>query len=118
MPVSVVGILSTSTQTRGDQTIVTGTGEIDLATAPQLRQTLTGLIDRGRHRLVLDLFDVTFCDSTGLGVMVDAYKRIQTRYYGGHLRIVCGHPVLRILELTGLKYVFAVHSQLASACDD
>ena len=60
----------------GTTAIVAVSGELDLASVPQLRSCLTDLIGRGEHRMVVDLSGVTFCDSTALGVFVGAHRRV------------------------------------------
>lgn len=76
-------------------------GDIDLTTAPRLRERVIGVIVGGQPRVVLDLQQVHFIDSTGLGVVVGLLKR--TRSNGGDLRLVSTRASLRqVLELTAL----------------
>lgn len=76
-------------------------GELDIATAPKLREQLLAAISAHGPRLVLDLGDVGFLDSTGLGVIVGVLKRART--LGGDLRLVCPtSSVRRVFEITAL----------------
>ncbi len=98
----------------GGSTVVEAAGELDVYTAPRLRELLLAVQAEGRHRLVVDLEAVTFIDSTGLGVLVGALGR--ARDAGGDLALACAHErVLRPLRLTGLTEVFAVHSSVEAA---
>jgi anti-sigma B factor antagonist len=82
-------------------TVVSVYGEVDVATAPDLRERLIELINEGHHRLVLDLEGVDFLDSTGLGTIIGALKRART--HGGDLRLVCTETrITRLFEITGL----------------
>ena len=76
-------------------------GDVDVATAPRVREQLINLLtDRGPF-LVVDLDGVGFLDSTGLGVVVGVLKR--ARSLGGDLRLVCTQPsVRRVFEITAL----------------
>lgn len=89
-------------------------GEIDVYTSPKLRERLVALVTGGVHQLVLDLDDVEFIDSTGLGVLVGILKRIRSR--NGSLSLVCGREaILRVFKITGLEKVFDIHPSVESA---
>lgn len=92
----------------GKLAVVTPSGELDLATSPALRDALGAACDAGAVTVVLDLALVTFLDSTTLGVLVGANKRLRAQ--GGTLIAVnvAGEP-LKIMELTGLASAFEVH---------
>ena len=93
--------------------IVAVSGEIDVATAPQLQESLHALIAQGRTTLVLDLLAVTFLDSTALGVLVGALKRC--REQGGDLQLVVSDPrIVKIFEITGLTTVFPIVDSLSA----
>jgi anti-sigma B factor antagonist len=96
------------------RTVVQVVGEIDVYTAPQLRERLDAEIDAGRYDLVVDLSGVTFMDSTGLGVLVGRLKQI--RLNDGSMRLVCAHDrVLKVFVITGLDKVFAIYPTVGEA---
>ena len=96
------------------RTVVQVVGEIDVYTAPQLREQLDAEIDAGRYDLVVDLSGVTFMDSTGLGVLVGRLKQI--RLNDGSMRLVCAHDrVLKVFVITGLDKVFAIYPTVGEA---
>ena len=100
--------------TRGDWSVVAVGGEIDVATAPRLREQLITLVNDGRHHIVVDLEHVDFIDSTGLGVLISGLKRV--RMHDGRFALVCTEPrVLKVFEITGLLAVFAVHDSVDEA---
>jgi anti-sigma B factor antagonist len=87
---------------------VTLRGEVDLHSAPVLREHLRAAVDQGEARVIVHLDGVRFIDSTGLGILVGAHKA--QRAAGHSLELVCSRPrLLRILELTGLHRVLTVH---------
>lgn len=94
--------------------VVSAVGEIDVATAPPLRDRLQALTSSGRSTVVVDLLGVTFLDSTALGVLVGALKRC--RESGGDLPLVITEPrILKVFEITGLTDVFPIHGTVDEA---
>jgi anti-sigma B factor antagonist len=89
------------------RSVVALTGELDLATAPELRERLGLLSEEGENEVTLDLTDLDFVDSTGLSVFVMAFNRAQA---GGGSLIIRNpsSPVMRIFEITGLTSVFTI----------
>jgi anti-sigma B factor antagonist len=89
-----------------DYVVVLG-GEVDLYTAPELKQELHRLVGEGARRLVIDMSDTTFIDSTTLGVLLSVVKRVRPE--GGAVVLVCpDRNVKRIFEITLLDRVFAI----------
>ena len=100
--------------TRGHERVVRVGGELDLAVAPELRDTLHRMIEEGERQLVLDLSDATFIDSTTIGTLLSALKR--ARAEEGSLEIVCTNEnVLKTFEFAGLDQMFRFHSSLDDA---
>lgn len=99
--------LSLQTGTVADRTILRVTGEIDVYTAPKLRQRLVQLVEDGARHLVVDLSGVEFLDSTGLGVLVGGLKRM--RALSGSFALVCDQErILKIFRITGLDRIFTI----------
>ena len=83
-------------------------GEVDLSTAPALKQALLETIEGGARRGLVDLSHATFIDSTTLGVLMGAVKRL--RPAGGELAIACNDPNIRkIFEITLLDRIFEIY---------
>ena len=98
----------------GPRTVVTASGELDVATAPELRGYLHQLVDAGAATLVVDLTDVGFLDSTTLGVLISVHKRLAEA--DGVVELVVPHArLLRIFQITGLDRVFTIHGSLSEA---
>ena len=106
----------TSAYLGGGVYVVTVAGELDIATAPGLRDELGRTLGEGGREVVVDLLGVPFLDSVSLGLLVETSKRVAER--GGALRIVCDdRRIVRIIEITGLDRVLRCHSTLRDALD-
>ncbi len=89
-------------------------GEIDVYTAPRLRELLMDLVNKNIYQIVVNMEKVEFLDSTGLGVLVGGLKRVRT--YQGSVDIVCTQErVLKIFRITGLTKVFDIHDTVGQA---
>jgi anti-sigma B factor antagonist len=98
----------------GDCAVLQVAGEIDVYTAPMLREQIRELGAKGAVHLITDLGQVSFLDSTGLGALVGALKRL--REAGGSLTLVIIAPrILRLFQITGLTKVLAIHPSVAEA---
>ena len=98
----------------GPYTVLAVKGEVDVYTAPRLREKLVELVSQGKHQIVVDLEAVEFLDSTGLGVLVGGLKRL--RSHDGDLSLVCTHSrILKVFEITGLTKVFSIHESVEAA---
>lgn len=94
--------------------VIEVSGEIDVYTAPRLRETLASLVEGGKYRLIIDMDGVEFLDSTGLGVLVGGLKRVRAR--DGGIDLVCTQSrILRIFRITGLSRVFSIFDSLDEA---
>lgn len=100
-----------------DAVLVVAGGEIDLYAAPQLRQRIVGHIDSGKRRLIVDLSEVTFIDSTAIGVLVGAVMRLREHEHGT-MTVVCAEEnkrVLRIFDIAGVENLIELHGSRAEA---
>lgn len=105
--------LSINTEARDETTVVHVGGDLDVYTAPRLKETLEATMTEGR-RLVLDLSEVQFIDSTALGVLVGALQLSQSN--DGDFRLVVGDPfLLKIFHITGFEGMFSIYPQLEDA---
>ena len=106
--------LTLATREVGDATVVAVGGEIDVYTAPRLRDKITELVGDGVYHLIIDMEGVEFLDSTGLGVLVGGLKKV--RAHDGSLQLICTQErLLKIFRITGLTKVFDIHPDVASA---
>ena len=88
--------------------VVNVQGEIDIYTAPRLRELLIDLVSKNNYQFVVSLEKVGFLDSTGLGVLVGGLDRV--RAHDGSLDLVCTQErILKIFRITGLTEVFGIY---------
>jgi anti-sigma B factor antagonist len=92
-------------------------GDLDLYVSGDLRQQIFSAVADGVERLVVDLLDVSFIDSTALGVLADAAKRLRAN--AGSLAIVCrDRNILKVLEITGLSRLFRIYDSIPEAISE
>ena len=96
--------------------VIAARGEIDLFTAPELKQVITEVIENGERRVAIDLSEVSFLDSTALGVLIGAVKRLRSR--GGALAVVnTDSSIAKTFEITGLDQIFTIVASRAEALE-
>lgn len=106
--------LGLDVRTVDSHSVVDVKGEIDVYTAPKLREKLIELVSDGSYNVVVNLEGVDFLDSTGLGVLVGALKRVKA--HDGSLSLVCTQDkILKIFKITGLTKVFPIHDSVEDA---
>ncbi|MGW7817240.1 STAS domain-containing protein [Streptomyces puniciscabiei] len=108
---------------QGEWAVLRVSGELDLMTSPVLRQRVHDVVAEGHHSLVVDLSDVFFCDSSGVGVLVAARRLI--RSCQGRLRLILpdrgaddGSHVNRVLGALGVRRLFDVRPDVEAATTD
>lgn len=103
--------MTVSAEHRGQDVVLTATGELDAATMPKLRRLIRlALVDHPR-RLVLDLTELRFISSSGLGLLATTHREAAP----AQLRVVAGAVVRRILALSDLLEFLTVHASLEEA---
>ena len=109
-------LLEIAVEDRGGWRVVTGTGQLDVATAPELRQKLVEAQYGGQAHVLVDLDGIEFIDSMGLGVLIGGLKRART--HQRQFVVACSQPrILRVLELTGLDDVLRVVPEPGAVLD-
>lgn len=94
--------------------VIAAAGEIDIFTAPELKRAVGNAIDGGARAIVVDLTETRFLDSTALGVLIGAVKRL--RLVDGRMVIVNTEPsTAKTFEITGLDQIFQIVGDRDSA---
>lgn len=98
-------------------TVLRPTGRLNMVAAPALKSLLEETVASGSTRIVVDLEEVSFIDSSGLGALISGLKT--SRQAGGDLRIAAvPEQVLTVLRLTNLDRVLPAHATVADASHD
>ncbi|MFI1246387.1 STAS domain-containing protein [Streptomyces anulatus] len=108
---------------QGSWTVLSMSGELDLVTSPVVRQSVHEAVAEGQHDVVLDLSEVFFCDSSGVGVLIASRRLMKS--CGGRLRLILpargaedGSHVNKVLGALGVRRLFDVYPDARSATDE
>ncbi|MFJ6804551.1 STAS domain-containing protein [Streptomyces anulatus] len=108
---------------QGSWTVLRMSGELDLVTSPVVRQSVHEAVAEGQHDVVLDLSEVFFCDSSGVGVLIASRRLMKS--CGGRLRLILpargaedGSHVNKVLAALGVRRLFDVYPDARSATDE
>ncbi len=106
--------LSVDVEKKDGFAVLNVAGEVDVFTAPKIREQLIDLVEQGDHNIIVSLEGVEFLDSTGLGVLVAGLKRV--KMHDGTLSVVCTkEKILKIFRITGLTKVFPIYETTDAA---
>lgn len=100
-----------ATTPSSDRYIITVHGEVDLATSPELDAAIIAAIDSGTSSVAIDLTNVSFMDSSGLGVIVRGLKRCREADIDLDL-VITNERVLKVFGITGLDQVIPIHASI------
>ncbi|MCL5773375.1 MAG: STAS domain-containing protein [Firmicutes bacterium] len=83
-------------------------GEIDVYSSPKVKEAINELIEKGNYTLIINLEGVRYIDSTGLGVLIGALKKV--REHNGSISLICTNPqIKKIFNITGLVKIFGIY---------
>jgi anti-sigma B factor antagonist len=104
-------IMQIATTPGSDRYVITVSGEVDLATSPDLDVAIIAAIDSGTSSVAIDLTGVSFMDSSGLGVIVRGLKRCREADIDLDL-VITNERVLKVFGITGLDQVIPIHASI------
>ncbi|SHG31864.1 STAS domain-containing protein [Ornithinibacillus halophilus] len=100
--------ISINVKEENEKVVINVSGEIDVFTAPQLKEKIIPLVSAENAEVIVDFKDVNYMDSTGLGVLINAYKA--TKVNNSHIKIInLQDRVYRIFTITGLDEVMDIN---------
>jgi anti-sigma B factor antagonist len=97
-----------SSRTKGEVVILDISGEIDLYNAPEIKDIINKLIEQKRYNVVINLKDVTYIDSSGIGALISSLSNLK-KYQGGLKIINVFASVRKVFELTKLTSFFDIY---------
>jgi anti-sigma B factor antagonist len=101
----------------GGAHVVAVSGEVDIFTAPEFKQRVMMAIAAGAERVIVDLTDTSFIDSSSLGVLIGAHRRLSAQ--DGRLVVVCNcEAIVKTFKITGLDGVFELVDSVDAALAD
>ena len=99
--------LTIAVESVDDLPVIRAAGELDLATVPEMRAVVAEVTERRPRALIFDFQEIAYMDSSGLGILVSAKKRLGS--YRGEVIVITAQPsVLKVLSLSGLDQIMAV----------
>jgi anti-sigma B factor antagonist len=104
-------IMQIATTPGSDRYVIAVSGEVDLATSPGLDTAIIAAIESGTPSVAIDLTDVSFMDSSGLGVIVRGLKRCREADKELDL-VITNERVLKVFGITGLDQVIPIHDSI------
>jgi len=111
-----MGMLSINPRQIGDVVVLDLKGEIDLYNTPELKQAIDEHISKGKRKIIINMSDVSYIDSSGIGALVSAASNLKK--YGGELKLVGLYgSVRKVFELTKLTSFFSIYRDVAEALD-
>ena len=100
--------INIETSDLGGIKLVTVHGDIDVYSSPKVKDALYEIIDKEAYRIVINLEDIRYIDSTGLGVLIGALKKVKGSE--GNITIVCSNPqIKKVFTITGLVKIFGIY---------
>ncbi|MCQ2736762.1 MAG: STAS domain-containing protein [bacterium] len=100
--------INIETSDLGGIKLVTVHGDIDVYSSPKVKDALYEIIDAEAYKIVINLEDIRYIDSTGLGVLIGALKKVKGSE--GNITVVCSNPqIKKVFTITGLVKIFGIY---------
>ncbi len=108
--------INIETEELGACSVINVHGDIDVYSSPKVKETINALIEKEAYKIIINLEDIRYIDSTGLGVLIGALKRVKE--HGGNITVVCSNPqIKKVFTITGLVKIFGIYSSNEEAAE-